>query len=80
MSKYTPWFIRDNAPVRSGWYQVKGPFKENKTARNSFKGFTMRFYDADRGLWYWESPWDGFAPSGFLIDSYWRGLTKEQTK
>jgi hypothetical protein len=75
MSKMTDWFPRDANPVRSGWYEVKGDFVQNKTGININHKTTYRFFVVDLNTWFWEHPKYGFIRAGFNYLDQWRGLT-----
>lgn len=79
MSKYTPWFRRDDSPVRTGWYEVRGGFLHNGTGKDDGKEITttFRYYDCESKHWAWESPIRGFCIAAFGTQDEWRGLTKE---
>jgi hypothetical protein len=65
----TSWFPSQIRPVRSGWYECYGDWYEHKK-------IVKRFFDVEKGRWFWNSPEHGFHSAGFASTDLWRGLLK----
>jgi len=72
MNKVTNWFPADIKPVRTGWYEALGWWREN-----AGQSIVKRFFDVEKQKWFWNSPDKGFHPAGFSNDDKWRGLAKK---
>jgi len=71
--KFTGWILATHEPVRTGWYQVIGTFRDSQRGK---KGIVWRYWNGKE--WLWKSIDNGeMCLAGIFTNDKWRGISKQ---